>query len=302
MLTSSLKRNVAVALFLTLMVAAADASELREIVFPEAAALCVGLWLMPKAVWNIRGWQIPLYLTTAASIGLALNRWLPACFEIRFAFAFVLVMGLLRLVRCNMYPTVSAAMLPVLINTTSWLYPVCVLVISTLLAIGRGWLRQEERTEYHPFGGGQLALLTVAVCLPLVVTHCVPIPTIRFLAAPPLVVTMIEFTNRRSGFRERPWTIWGLIVAAATLGTLTSLLFHHRWGLPMAVGTFVTVPLMLLLFRRFKPFAPALAIAIVPALLPCEALPWFPLLAALGGGWFILAGMALAKWIQQETA
>lgn len=302
MLSSSLKRNVAVALFLTLMVAAADASELREIVFPEAAALCVGLWLMPKAVWNIRGWQIPLYLTAAAFIGLALNLWLPACFEIRFAFAFVLVMGLLRLVRCNMYPTVSAAMLPVLINTSSWLYPVCVLLISTLLALGRGWLRQEERPEYHPFGGGQLALLTVAVCLPLVVTHCAPIPTMRFLAVPPLVVTMIEFANRRSGFRERPWTIWGLIVAAATLGTLTGLLFHHRWGLPMAVGTFVTVPLMLLLFRRFKPFAPALAIAIVPALLPCEALPWFPLLAALGGGWFILAGMVLAKWTQQETA
>ena len=211
-------------------------------------------------------------------------------------------MELLRLVRCNMYPTVSAAMLPVLINTTSWLYPVCVLVISTLLALGRGWLRQDERPEYHPFGGGQLALLTVAVCLPLVVTHCAPIPTMRFLAVPPLVVTMIEFANRRSGFRERPWTIWGLIVAAATLGTLTGLLFHHRWGLPMAVGTFVTVPLMLLLFRRFKPFAPALAIAIVPALLPCEVLPWFPLLAALGGGWFILAGMVLAKWTQQETA
>ena len=302
MLSSSLKRNVAVALFLTLMVAAADASELREIVFPEAAALCVGLWLMPKAVWNIRGWQIPLYLTAAATIGLALNLLLPACFEIRFAFAFVLVMGLLRLVRCNMYPTVSAAMLPVLINTSSWLYPECVLVISTLLALGRGWLRQEERPEYHPFGGGQLALLTVAVCLPLVVTHCAPIPTMRFLAVPPLVVTMIEFANRRSGFRERPWTIWGLIVAAATLGTLTGLLFHHRWGLPMAVGTFVTVPLMLLLFRRFKPFAPALAIAIVPALLPCESLPWFPLLAALGGGWFILAGMLLPKWMPSGKA
>lgn len=300
--SSSLKRNVAVALFLTLMVALTDASELREIVFPEAAALCVGLWLMPKAVWNIRGWQIPLYLTAAATIGLALNRWLPACFEIRFAFAFVLVMGLLRLVRCNMYPTVSAAMLPVLINTTSWLYPACVLVISVLLALGRGWLRQEERTEYHPFGGGQLALLTVAVCLPLVVTHCVPIPTIRFLAVPPLVVTMIEFANRRSGFRERPWTIWALIIAAAGLGTLTCLLLHHRWGLPLALGTFVTVLLMLLLFRRFKPFAPALAIAIVPALLPCEALPWFPLLAALGGGWFILAGMLLPKWMPSGKA
>lgn len=300
--SSSIKRNLSVALFLTLMVAVADASELREIVFPEAAALCVGLWLMPKAVWNVRGWQIPLYLTAAATIGLALNLLLPVGFEIRFALAFVIVMGLLRLVRCDMYPTVSAAMLPVLVGTTSWLYPACVLVISVLLAIGRGWLRQEERTEYHPFGGLQLVLLTASVCLPLAVTLCLPNPTFRLLAVPPLVVTMIEFANRRSGFRERPWTIWGLIVAAATLGTLTSLLFHHRWGLPMAVGTFVTVPLMLLLFRRFKPFAPVLAIAIVPALLPCEALPWFPLLAALGGGWFILAGMLLPKWMPSGKA
>ncbi len=302
MLTSSIKRNLSVALFLTLMVVVADVSGQSEVIFPEAAALCVGLWLMPKAVWNVRGWQIPLYLTAAATIGLALNLLLPAGFEVRFALAFVIVMGLLRLVRCNMYPTVSAAMLPVLVGTTSWLYPACVLVISALLALGRSWLRQEERPEYHPFGGGQLVLLTVAVCLPLVVTHCAPIPTIRFLAVPPLVVTMIEFANRRSGFRERPWTIWGLIVAAATLGTLTGLLFHHRWGLPMAVGTFVTVPLMLLLFKRFKPFAPALAIAIVPALLPCEALPWFPLLAALGGGWFILAGMLLPKWMPSGKA
>ena len=248
--SSSIKRNLSVALFLTLMVVVADVSGQSEVIFPEAAALCVGLWLMPKAVWNVRGWQIPLYLTAAATIGLALNLLLPAGFEIRFALAFVIVMGLLRLVRCNMYPTISAAMLPVLVGTTSWLYPACVLVISVLLALGRGWLRQEERTEYH----------------------------------------------------ERPWTIWALIIAAAGLGTLTCLLLHHRWGLPLASGTFVTVSLMLLLFRRFKPFAPALAIAIVPALLPCEALPWFPLLAALGGGWFILAGMLLPKWMPSGKA
>ena len=302
MTSSSIKRNLSVALFLTLMVVVADVSGQSEVVFPEAAALCVGLWLMPKAVWNVRGWQIPLYLTAAATIGLALNLLLPVGFEIRFALAFVIVMGLLRLVRCNMYPTVSAAMLPVLVGTTSWLYPACVLVISALLALGRGWLRQEERTEYHPFGELQLVLLTASVCLPLAVTLCLPNPTLRFLAVPPLVVTMIEFSNRRSGFRERPWTIWALIIAAAGLGTLTCLLLHHRWGLPLALGTFVTVALMLLLFRRFKPFAPALAIAIVPALLPCEALPWFPLLAAIGGGWFILAGILLPKWMPSGKA
>ena len=47
-------RNAAVLLLLTAMVAVAEATGQREVVFPEAAALGVGLWLMPKAVWSVR--------------------------------------------------------------------------------------------------------------------------------------------------------------------------------------------------------------------------------------------------------
>ena len=295
---SPLLRSAAVVLFLTVMAVVAEITSQREIIFPEVGALCVGLWLMPKAVWNVRIRQVPLLLTAAALIGLGINLLLPVCFEVRFAVAFCVVALMLRLVRCNMYPVVSAAMLPVLIGTTSWVYPVSVLVISLLLAVGRVWLPQTDRTEYHPYGWLHWLKLAAALCLFLAVEYVLTtlnskLSTRNYTLVPPLVVTMIEFANRKSGFRERPWTIWGLIVAAAVVGTTAEWGLHHTLGLPMAVGALLSAVTMLLLFRRFKPFAPALAIAMVPMILPDAALLWFPLLAAIGGAYFIVAGMVI---------
>lgn len=291
---NSIIRNAAVLLMLTAMVAVAEATGQREVVFPEAAALGVGLWLMPKAVWSVRWWHIPLLLVAAAFIGLGLNM-LPVFFEVRFLLAFVLAMTMLRLARCNMYPAVSAAMLPVLVGTTSWVYLLSVLAIALVLVAGQRLLQQEQRIEYHPFSFVQFAFLFIALAVPLAIMLVVNIQTVHFLVVPPLVVTMIEFAGRRSGFRERPWTIWALLVCASVLGTMARYLLSILCSLPMAVGTLVAVALMLLLFRRLKPFAPALTIAVVPMLLPTEVLLWFPLLVAAGAGWFILSGLFLSR-------
>ena len=294
-------RHLATLLFLTAIAIAAEATGQREVVFPEAGALCVGLWLMPKAVWNVRGRQVPLLLTGAALIGWGLNQLLPVGFEIRFLLAFCAVVVLLRTVRCNMYPVVSAAMLPVLIGTTSWVYPVSVAVLSTLLAVGRRWLPQTERVEYRPYGLRHWLRLAAALALMVAVGFAARrlLPEAwgtgaHYCMVPPLVVTMIEFANRRSGFRKRPWTVWGLIVVAAAVGTAAELWLHRTAGLPMAVGVACSATAMLLLFRRYKPFAPALAITLVPLLLPDGVLPWFPLLAALGAAYFIAAGILTA--------
>ncbi len=291
-------RNGAVVLLVAVMAVVAEVTGQPEIIFPEVGALCVGLLLMPKAVWNVRSSQVPVLLTAAALIGLAINLWIPFPFEIRFLLAFVFVILMLRLVRCNMFPVVSAAMLPVLIGTTSWVYLVAVLVLSLLLVLVRVWIPQTDRPEYHPAGFLHWAGLTVAVGVILAVyalaRHFLPETwgdTLRFCMVPPLVVTMIEFAHRKSGFRQRPWTIWGLIVAAAVVGTLCEWLLHRTFGVPMVVGAVLSTVIMLLLFRRFKPFAPALAIVLVPMLLPDAVLPYFPLLAAFGGGYFIGVGM-----------
>lgn len=294
----NLSRYIVTSFFIALMALVAELTGQKEVVFPEAGALCVGLWLMPKAVWNVRSWQVPVLLTAAALIGLGINVLISVCFEVRFALAFVMVIALLCLVRCNMYPVVSAAMLPVLINTTSWVYPMSVLAISSILAIVRKWIPQMERVEYQCHGWLHWIGLTVALCfllaLEAVLTHLTlnsTPSTLNYALVPPLVVTMIEFANRKSGFRQRPWTIWGLILAAAVIGTSTEWLLHRFLGLPMAIGALLSAVLMLLIFRRYKPFAPAMAISMAPMLLPDAVLPYFPLLAAVGSAYFIAVGM-----------
>ena len=294
---STLYRNAGIVIFLTMMAAVAEFGGVHEAIFPEAGALCIGLWLMPKAVWNVRLRQVPLWLTAAAVIGLCINLLLASvCFEIRYALAFCLVAIMLRLVRCNMYPVVSAAMLPVLTGTTSWEYPACVLVISLLLAVGRIWFPQTDRTEYQSFGLLHWSKLTVALCAILAfvgVTKSLnsQFSILNYLVVPPLVVTMIEFANRKSGFRQRPYSILGLIFAAAVTGTSAEYLHRVLGILPMTLGTMISVVVMLLLFRRFKPFAPALAIVLVPMLLPTSVLLWFPVLVTLGSLWFIGVGI-----------
>ena len=296
-MNSTLYRNAGIVIFLTLMAAVAEFTGLKEVIFPEAGALCIGLWLMPKSVWNVRLREVPIWLTAAAIIGLCINLLLPGVsFEIRYALSFCLVAIMLRLVRCNMYPAVSAAMLPVLTGTTSWEYPACVLVISLLLAVGRFWFPQTDRTEYQSFGLLHWSKLTAALCAFLAFVGVMkslytPLYALNYLVVPPLVVTMIEFANRKSGFRQRPLSILGLIFAAAVIGTAAE--YQHRvlGVLPMTLGTMLSVAIMLLLFRRFKPFAPALAIVLVPMLLPTGVLLWFPVLVMLGSFWFIGVGM-----------
>lgn len=294
-------RYVAVVLFLGAMAAVAELTGQRETLFPEAGALCVGLWLMPKSVWNVRAWQIPFLLTLAALVGLAVNCFVPFGFALRFLLAFCGVALLLRVVRCNMYPVVSAAMLPVLIGTTSWVYPVSVLVLSILLALGRRWLPQTTRVDYHPFGLMHWVWLAAALGLFVAATMVVQrlgrqprLVMVRFAMVPPLVVTMIEFANRRSGFRKRPCTIWVLLVVAAVVGTASEWVLHRLAGIPAVLGVALSTTVMLLFFRRFKPFAPALAIVLVPLLLPYGVLMWFPLLVTVGAAYFIASGMLLS--------
>ena len=296
-MATTLYRNAGIVLFLTLTAAVAEFGGVHEAIFPEAGALCVGLWLMPKAVWNVRLRQVPLWLTAAAVIGLFINLLLPSvCFEVRYALAFCSVAIMLRIVRCNMYPVISAAMLPVLTGTTSWEYPACVLVISLLLAVGRIWFPQTDRTEYQSFSLLHWGKLTAALCVFLAFVGVMKsinadFYTLNYLMVPPLVVTMIEFANRKSGFRQRPFTILGLIFAAAVIGTAAEYLHRVLGVLPMTLGTMLSVVIMLLLFHRFKPFAPALAIVMVPMLLPTSVLLWFPLLVTLGSLWFIGVGI-----------
>lgn len=49
-----------------LMVGLAEWAGEKEIIFPEMAALTIGMWVIDKRVWKVRRWQI-IWMMTAGS-------------------------------------------------------------------------------------------------------------------------------------------------------------------------------------------------------------------------------------------
>ena len=131
-----------------LMVGVAERTGEREVIFPEMAALTIGMWIAPKRVWNVTRLQLVLLMGAGAVAGVCIVRWSPWPLAANLALAFAFAAGCLSLSRTTLVPLVSACMLPVLLHTESWVYPAAVTAMSLIVVAGqrameRGGLRPE---------------------------------------------------------------------------------------------------------------------------------------------------------------
>ncbi|MBS1440367.1 MAG: HPP family protein, partial [Alistipes sp.] len=140
-----------------LMVGVAERTGEREVIFPEMAALAIGMWIAPKRVWNVTRLQLVLLMGAGAVAGVCIVRWSPWPLAANLALAFAFAAGCLSLSRTTLVPLVSACMLPVLLHTESWVYPAAVTAMSLIVVAGqrameRGGLRPEthyDRPEWN---------------------------------------------------------------------------------------------------------------------------------------------------------
>ena len=59
---------------IALMVGVAELTGEREIIFPEMAALTIGLWISDKHIWQVGNGQLILLMTLAAVAGVLIVR------------------------------------------------------------------------------------------------------------------------------------------------------------------------------------------------------------------------------------
>lgn len=99
-----------------LMVGIAEWTGEKEIIFPEMAALAVGLWVIDKRVWKVGRWQLIGLMTAGAVAGVCIVRYstLPLLCNLCLAFAFAACCLLFS--RATLIPLISACMLPVLLH------------------------------------------------------------------------------------------------------------------------------------------------------------------------------------------
>lgn len=116
-----------------LMVGVSERLGEKEIIFPEIAALILGLWIIDKKVWVISRPMVVLLMTVSALFGVFLVRYSPFPMLANIAISFAFTSFCLSVSRTTLIPIISASMLPVLLSTHSWVYPLSVFAMSLIL-------------------------------------------------------------------------------------------------------------------------------------------------------------------------
>ena len=292
------KRYFYAMLMILLMIGVAEWLGEKEIIFPEMAALTIGMWIVDKRVWQVRRLLVVVLMTLGAAAGVCIVRYSPLPLVGNLALAFSCAAIGLTLTRSTLVPLVSACMLPVLLGTESWVYPLAVLVMSLIVICGQWWMeRKELRTmvEFVPAERGRgerlqrWSLLLVSM---LAVAWLAIYTTNLYFILPPLIVTYVEFANSKAGFRDRPVQVLLVLFVAAILGVTFQFIGHYYFGIPEFIVAFMIFVCLFTLFEFLgKFFAPAGAVALIPMIIPREGLLWLPLQLIVGAAIFI--GLAM---------
>lgn len=287
----------------------------KEVIFPEMGALILGLWVIDKKVWTISRPMVVLLLTISALFGVSLVCYSPFPLLVNIALSFTFTALGLFFTRTTLIPIISASMLPVLLGTHSWAYPLSIFSMSLIL-VGMQWLFEQKgwrqkmkqsmtfntrKKTHQPTLWHWFKLL-----LALIIIALIPIYTGQmYLLVPPLVVTFVEFSSSSAGFRNRPIQIFFVLVISALLGTLFQYTLHQILGIS-EVYTVLLLFVCQFLFMEVMatPFAPACAIALIPMIMPQEDILLYPLQVAGGAAIFLLVSLVFFlkcyRWKQAQ--
>jgi hypothetical protein len=242
------------------MAAASTVTGQRDLIFPEGAALALGIGVLRMPDWTASRWRIVVLPPVCAVVGhlLATTDGPPWVLEtIGMTTALLLLEGF----GSRIAPALSAAVLPVVFGVHSWAYPVIVLV--TCLVVVAALPR--HNTDEKPAAPGSWPRATafrfwlitcawIALAAPLL---SLPIAALT----PPLFVSALEWMNTADRSLDAGIRRYGLILAAAIAGSIASQAGPAEW---IAAPTAAAMTLGLMNVMRCW-HAPALAISLIPS-------------------------------------
>lgn len=276
------------------MLAGAQLSGQRDVIFPEGAALAFGIAVLRNPEWSASRWRIVALPTACAVIGHLLTR-LPTPTWTAEICGVTLALVLLAALRSRVAPALSAAVLPVVFDVRSWLYPTAVLATCVVIVLVVTWSTPE--------GGGAPSVVTVAAwrwdvivggwlmigAWIVIAGPVLSLPTATL--APPLFVSAFEWSAKDTRLRDPARRRWTLLVCAALAGSI----FHGLTATDWIAGLCALATTIMVMRALATPHAPALAISIVP-LIAGPAQPWcFTTAIAIGAGALYLSAACVAR-------
>ena len=294
-------------LLVGLMVGIAELLNEKEIIFPEITELAVGYMVAQKRSWKVNGKRMLLLITICATVGVLIVRYSGLTLFPQMIIAFSFAQILFMFSGTTFAPFVSAIVLPVMMQTKSFIYPISAVVL-TILVIGfhqlflKMEIRQDE--EYIPVMlNSKDDIIDTAlriVCVAIVGFVAIYFD-FKFVIAPPLLVAFTEFSRPRNKVRNKPIKTVLVITGCALVGSLSRYLFTIKLDLPLTVSALIATLIMLLILTYTKMYMPPVgAITILSMIIPQSSVITYPLQIFVGSVVIILLSRVFFMWRQDK--
>lgn len=290
-----------------LMVGIAELLNEKEIIFPEITALAVGYMVAQKRSWKVNGKRMLLLITICATVGVLIVRYSGLTLFPQMIIAFSFAQILFMFSGTTFAPFVSAIVLPVMMQTKSFIYPISA-VILTIFVIGfhklflKMKIREDE--EYIPVMlNSKDDIIDTAlriVCVAIVGFVAIYF-NFKFVIAPPLLVAFTEFSRPRNKVRNKPIKTVLVISGCALVGSFSRYLFTIKLDLPLTVSALIATLIMLLILTYTKMYMPPVgAITILSMIIPQSSVITYPLQIFVGSVVIILLSRVFFMWRQDK--
>lgn len=293
-------RYIVSIIIILLMIGVSEFTGEKEIIFPEVAALVIGGLILDKQPWKVSKIQMILLMTNAAVIGVLIVRLLTVPFILKVIIAFVSAAVMLILSRCNFLPIISACILPIIMGTTSIIYPISVCIMSVVIICVQFIFeitKVRGKETYHKYNMN-LKIEIKRFIYVLIVLFVLLLTGVFsgniYLIVPPLIVTFVELTYEDSKARKIPFKIFAVIALEAWVGALICLILHIKMGQSLiASGVLITVAAAFILNKSKVWFPPAGAIALLPLIIDSNKLFLYAIDVMIGASIYIFAATHL---------
>lgn len=283
-------------LIVALMTGVSELTSEPEIIFPEAAAIALGALIAPGLPWKVNKISALMLVFICAVAGLTISRYVLLPLEYKLIIAYITGLFFYTFFGTSFAPIISAAVLPVLMNTRSLIYIAAAVSLTALVLVARYILerakfRSHERAEIMPLpGAGHIAEFIFRSAVVTIVCIFAIKTGFKFLVCPPLLVAFTEFTVHGNKALRSPVGTFSILTLCATAGTLARLLCSVA-GAPLTLAALLTgIIVAAAVYATEIYLPPAAAIAILAMLLPSDALPSYPLQIAAGALLYLLFG------------
>lgn len=264
------------------MVVTANVFNNQEIIFPEVAALCAGMLLAPKHPWSVSKPRLVIIMTICSVAGLLLSIS-PLWLIVKIMLGFCVAVCCMFAFRSSLVPSISACVLPILMETKSIIYPISVIILSVCIVLAQLFLEKKNLRQPKTYVKTQKVDFS-QVMYWLILLLCVSVYSIFpvlsgkvLLIAPPLIVMFCEMmSSERKFFHKEGKTCFFVIIMAAVgsiSNYITYLLNIPTFVCALFVSVFVIVFMNLSKFY----FPPAAALAFLPFIINKELLLWYTL-------------------------